>query len=87
MTRRLLASLAAALLVSTIAVTPDPLAKAALAPIPVRSTANPVSFDLHVGDGIFQVRIRGGERGGTSLTIEIRVPGFFDATVTPAALN
>jgi hypothetical protein len=87
MTRRLLAALAATLLVCTVAVTPDPLAKAALLPSPVQRAANPLSFDMRVGDGIIRVRIRTGEGGDTSLTIEIRVPGFFDGAVSPAALN
>ena len=87
MTRRLLAALAATLLVCTVAVTPDPLAKAALAPAQVEGNANALSFDIRVGDGIFQVRIRGGEGGDTSLTIEVQVPGLFKAAVTPAAFN
>ena len=85
MTRRLAASLVAALLVYSVAVAPDPLAKAALPPMPVRtSSANPISFDVRVGDGIFRVRIRSGEACDTSLTIEIRIPGLFETSVTPA---
>jgi hypothetical protein len=83
MTRRLIASLAATLLVCTVAVTPDPLAKAALAPAPARAAANPLSFDVRLGDGILWVRIRGSE-GDTSLTIEVRVPGFFETSVNPS---
>ena len=84
MTRRLAASLAATLLVCSVAVAPDPLAKAALPPVPVRTSATPISFDVTVGDGVFRVRIRSGEACDTSLTIEIRVPGLFEASFTPA---
>ena len=83
MTRRLVALLGATLLVCSVAVAPDPLAKAALAPVPVRTATNPISFDVRLGDGIFRVRIRGGESCDTSLTIEIRVPGLFETGVTP----
>ena len=84
MTRRLAAALAATLLVYSVAVAPDPLAKAALPPIPVRTSANPISFDVRVGDGIFRVRIRSGEACDTSLTIEIRIPGLVETSFTPA---
>jgi hypothetical protein len=85
MTRRLAASLVATLLVYSVAVAPDPLAKAALPPIPVRTgSANPISFDVRVGDGIFRVRIRSGEACDTSLTIEIRIPGLIETSFTPA---
>jgi len=84
MTRRLAASLAATLLVCSVAVAPDPLAKAALPPIPVRASTNPISYDVRVGDGILRVRIRSGEACDTSLTIEIRVPGLFETSFTPA---
>jgi len=83
MTRRLAASLAATLLVCSVAFAPDPQAKAALPPTPARSAENPVDFDVHLGDGIFRVRIRGGEACDTSLTIEIRIPGLFETSVSP----
>jgi len=83
MTRRLVASLVATLLVCSVAVAPDPLAKAALPPIPLRAAADPISFNIRVGDGIFRVRIRGGEMCDTALTIEIRIPGLFEAGLTP----
>ncbi|HJR59722.1 MAG TPA: hypothetical protein VJ813_10000 [Vicinamibacterales bacterium] len=78
MTRRLLtyASLAGALLLCAVVATgPVDVSGAALAPRrPDLVAAGGYSFDLHLGDGIFRLRIRGCDACRTAVTIEIRLP-------------
>jgi hypothetical protein len=84
MTRRLLilASLTAALLFSgVIADSPAPAAGAAMLP-PRVSAADGPRFDVRLGDGIVQVRIRGCEACPTEVSIQLEFPRL-SALVNP----
>jgi len=78
MTRRLLtcASLVGALLLCAVVATdPVDVAGAALAPPPpVRAASPECRFDVHLGDGIVRLRIRGCDACRTVVTIEIKLP-------------
>ena len=81
MTRRLLipAALTLTLLVSgLVADSPLPAAGAAMVPA---TTSDPApfaapTFDVRLGDGILQVRVRGGDAGRTGISIRIELPRF-----------
>lgn len=87
MTRRLLvpAALTLALLVSgVIADSPAPAAGAAMVP---PATTDPAviaapTFDVHLGDGIFQLRIRGCADCRTGVSIRIELPRFAADLIT-----
>jgi hypothetical protein len=54
------------------ATAPVDVAGAALAPSSPRRAARPgCAFNLHLGDGIIRLRIRGGESCRTAVTVEI----------------
>jgi hypothetical protein len=78
MTRRLLtlAALVGALFFFAVTVrSPSEVAVAASGAPASYRTANPgLSFDLRLGDGILQLRIRGGDTCSTAVTLEIRLP-------------
>jgi hypothetical protein len=78
MMRRLItyALLTGTLLLCGLAATgPVDVAGAALAPPGVSRTVMPGhGFDLHLGDGIFRLRIRGCDSCRTAVTIELRLP-------------
>jgi hypothetical protein len=80
MTRPLLALLVGTLLLgSGAAFAPGPIAEAAIVRHEIRTPiADPPAFDLHLGDGIFRLRVRSCQLCETSITLEIRFtePGF-----------
>lgn len=81
MTRRLLTllGLTGALLFSGVIVdSPAPAAGAAMLPaaVPVPSTAPTPLFDVRLGEGIVQVRIRACEACRTEVSIRLELPGF-----------
>lgn len=81
MTRRLLTllGLTGALLFSGVIVdSPAPAAGAAMLPaaVPVPSRAPTPLFDLRLGEGIVQVRIRACEACRTEVSIRLELPGF-----------
>jgi hypothetical protein len=82
MTRRFVALLFGALLICSVAIAPDPVAGAALPPRAPAAIDPPV-FDVQFGDGVFRVHVRSCEGCDLSLTLEIRVPGVFDAALMP----
>ena len=76
MTRRLLTllSIAGAIALLTVALSaPVHLQGAALAPA-MGAPAAIDSVDIHLGDGIFQLRVRACEGCAPALTLEIRLP-------------
>jgi hypothetical protein len=85
MTRRLLvpAALTLALLFSGVADSPAPAAGAAMVPAKIESapTAAPM-FDVHVGDGILRLRIRGCDDCRTEVAIRIELPPFAADLIT-----
>jgi hypothetical protein len=80
MTRRLLALLAGTLLLGgAAAFAPGPIAEAAIVRHAIRTpVTDPPAFDLHLGDGLFRLRVRSCHLCDTSITLEIRFtePGF-----------
>ena len=87
MTRRLLvlAALTLALLFSgVVADSPAPAAGAAMVP-PAMLYPDPIAaptFDVHLGDGILRVRIRGCDDGRTEVSIRIELARFAAALIT-----
>lgn len=73
MTRRGLPLLAGALLLCGVAAgAPTPALEAVrVQPTPNLIGAAPAHFDVHLGDGIFRLRIRGCETCRASVTIEV----------------
>ena len=77
MTRRLLTlfSIACAIALLTVALSaPVNVQGAALAPPEAGRPAAIDSVDIHLGDGIFQLRVRTCEGCAPALTLEIRLP-------------
>ena len=84
MTRPLVATLAATLILGVAATAPDPIAEAAIVPArTLHKTPGRTPFDLRLGDGIFRLLIRGCDACDTSLTIEIKLPNMFRAFFPP----
>lgn len=89
MTRRLLipAALTLALLFSGLAAdSPVPAAGAAMVPA-ASSPPDPTpmaapTFDVRLGDGILQVRVRGGDASRTEVSIRIELPRFAADLIT-----
>jgi hypothetical protein len=78
MTRRLLALLVATLVLGGVAATaPAPVVGAALPPHSSRAIPSPLVFDVRIGDGVFQLRIRGCHVCDIAVTVEIDLPPLF----------
>lgn len=72
-------------LFAAIATAPVDVAGAALAPLrPTRAAAPACAFNLHLGDGIIRLRVRGGESCRTAVTVEIRLPRRVGQLLTPS---
>jgi hypothetical protein len=85
MTRRLLvpAALTLALLFSGVADSPAPAAGAAMVPAARESAPIAVpTFDVRLGDGVLQLRIRGRDDCRTEVSIRIEWPPFATDLIT-----